>query len=118
SSDVVALGDAAMLAGVPDLPADNALPRWLEGAGASIAELPDRARLGLDLDSPLALELLRRDPGCPYPLVELAHSMTHRLARATETFDELAVIAQDPRRELLVSGRLSAAALQALEERT
>jgi hypothetical protein len=44
--------------------------------------------------------------------------MSHRLERVAEAFDELAEIAGDPRRELLVAGRLSAAALRELEERT
>lgn len=119
SSDVVAIGDAAILARVPDLASDNALPRWLErDAGVMVEELPDRARLGLDIDSPLDLELLRRDPACPPALAELARSMSHRLERAAEVFDELAAIARDPRRELFVAGRLSAAGLRELEKRT
>jgi hypothetical protein len=44
--------------------------------------------------------------------------MAHRLERVAEAFDELAEIARDPRRELLVAGRLSAAGLRELEERT
>ena len=109
----------AILTIVPDLPADNALPRWLEMvAGLPVDELPDRVRLGMDIDSPLDLELLRRDSRCPPALADLARSMSHRLARAAETLDALVGIARDPRRELLVSGRLSAAALQDLEQRT
>jgi hypothetical protein len=119
SSDVVAVGDARILTIVPDLPADNALPRWLETvAGLPIDELPGRNRMGMDIDSPLDLELLRRDPRCPPPLADLARSMAHRLERAAETLDALARIARDPRRELLVAGRLSAVALQDLEQGT
>ena len=119
SSDVVAIGRAAILASVPDLPADNLLPRWLTSvAGVDIDELPDRARLGMDIDSPLDLELLRRDPSTPAPLVALARSMAHRLDRAAEAFDALAELGRDPTRELFVSGRLSAATLRDLELRT
>ena len=119
SSDIVSVGDARILTIVPDLPADNALPRWLETvAGLPMTELPDRGRLGMDIDSPLDLELLRRDPRCPPPLADLARSMAHRLGRAGEALDALAALARDPRRELLVSGRLSATALFQLEERT
>jgi hypothetical protein len=119
SSDVVAIGGAAILASVPDLPADNLLPRWLNVvAGVPVDELPDRARLGMDIDSPLDLELLRRDPACSRPLVDLARSMAHRLDRAAEAFDALAALALDPRMELFVAGRLSAATLRDLEERT
>jgi hypothetical protein len=118
SSDVVAIGDAAILATVPDLPSDNALPRWLDEAGVEVEELPDTSRLGLDVDSPLDLELLRRHPDCPRPLAELARSMAHRLARAAEAFDQLAELARNPRAQLLVAGRLSAETLRALEEQT
>ncbi len=118
SSDVIAVGDAAILATVPDLASDNALPRWLESAGVAVEELPDRARLALDLDAPLDLELLRRHPACPEPLARFAHSMAEHLARAAGTLDELAALARNHRAELLVAGRLSAAALRELEERT
>jgi hypothetical protein len=119
SSDVVAIGSAAILASVPDLGADNHLPRWLiTVAGVAVAELPDRARLAMDIDSPLDLELIRRDPSCPRPLAELATSMAHRLARAAEAFDALATLARDPSKELFVAGRLSATTLRDLEEHT
>jgi hypothetical protein len=118
SSDVVAIGDAAILATVPDLPSDNALPRWLAGEGVPVDQLPDGRRLALDLDSPLDLELLRRSPSSPGPLVELARAVPELLARARETLDALAALADDPTRELLVAGRLSSATLAQLEERT
>jgi hypothetical protein len=119
SSDVVSIGDASILGRVPDLSGDNGLPRWLESiASVQVRELPNRARLGLDIDSPLDLELLRRHPACPAALSKLARSMAHRLERVAQAFDELAGIAQDSRRELLVAGRLSAAALRELEEGT
>lgn len=119
SSDVIAIGDASTLAGVPDLPSDNGLPRWLEAeAHVPVAELPDRDRLGLDLDSPADLELLRRHPDCPMPLLELARELANHLARVSGAFDQLAAIARNARAELLVAGRLSATGLRHLEERT
>ena len=118
SSDVVAVGNATVLASVPDLAADNALPRWLESQGVTVDELPGRWRLGLDLDSPLDLELLRRHPACPGALAGLATSMAHRLDRASEALDELAALAANPRAELLVSGRISATMLRRLESAT
>ena len=119
SSDVVAVGDASVLAAAPDMRSDNQLPRWL-GASAhvEVAELPDKGRLGLDLDSPLDLELIRRHPDCPPPLAELARSVRPRLERVAAVFDELAALARDPNAELLVAGRLSAATLRALEDGT
>jgi hypothetical protein len=119
SSDVVAIGQAEILASVPDLPADNLLPRWiLVHGGVAVDEQGDRARLAMDIDSPLDLELLRRDPACPRPIAELARSMAHRLARAAAAFDALAVLAHDPSKELFVAGRFSAATLRQLEEQT
>ena len=46
SADVIAVGDASALAGIPDLAGDNALPRWLEeAAGFDILDLRRRWRL-------------------------------------------------------------------------
>jgi hypothetical protein len=118
SSDVVAVGDASPLAEVPDLRVDNGLPRWLaDSAGVAVEELVDRDRLGMDLDSPLDLELLRRHPSCPEPLRELARTQAHWLARAARAFDELGTLARSPKGELLVAGRVSASVLRRLEER-
>ena len=117
SSDVVAVGDASIFTAVPDLGGDNALPRWLDEHGVAVDELPDKVRLGIDIDSPADLELLRRHPDCPAPLAALAQSMAHRLARVREGLDELAALARDPRRQLLVSGRLSATTLHELERK-
>jgi CTP:molybdopterin cytidylyltransferase MocA len=117
SSDVVAIGDASTLAALPDLASDNGLPRWLEfEAGMSVDELPDGDRLGLDLDSPADLELVRRHADCPKPLVELATEAAPRLERFGGALDGLTALARNPRAELLVAGRLSAAGLRRLEE--
>jgi hypothetical protein len=119
SSDVVALGDATVLESVPELRADNGLPRWLaESAGVAVEELADRERLGIDLDSPLDLELLRRHPNCPEALLDLARAEADRLARPAEAFEALRVLAGSSRAELLVAGRISASALRRLEQRT
>jgi hypothetical protein len=118
SADVVAVGDAAVLDGLPDLRTDNALPRWLDGAGIPVDGMPGRDRLAVDLDSPIDLEIVRRSGACPKPLADLARSMAHRLARAAEAFDELAALARDPKRELLVAGRLSGGTIVDLEART
>jgi hypothetical protein len=56
SADVVAVSRAADLADLPPLPADNALPRWLEErAGVAVTDLRARWRLGVDIDTPLDL---------------------------------------------------------------
>ena len=119
SSDVVAIGDAGVLAEVPDLRGDNGLPRWLaDDAGVLIEELAGRDRLAFDLDSPLDLELIRRDPRCPPALADLARATAHRLSRAAAAVDELAAVARNPRAELLVAGRVSASTLHRVEERS
>jgi hypothetical protein len=118
SSDVLAVGATAVLTGLADLRGDNELPRRLAEARVPVDELPDRDRLGVDLDSPVDLEVLRRHPDCPASLAELARSMSHRFARVAGTLDELAQLAANPGAELLLTGRLSAATLARLEEGT
>jgi hypothetical protein len=104
SADVVAISRAADLAELPPLPADNALPRWLEErAGVAVADLHARWRLGVDIDSPLDLIMLGSRPGHGQaPLVG------ERLAA-------LSGVLHDRRAELLVAGRISATTLQWLE---
>ncbi len=59
SADVVAIARTATLPAIPDLPGDNALPRWLEEvAGYRVDDLRRRWRLGFDIDGPLDIVLL------------------------------------------------------------
>jgi hypothetical protein len=113
SADVIAIGAAGNLASVPDLPSDNALPRWLRDmAGYEVTGLP-RPRLQLDLDSPLD--------------VVIAEAAQRAHAAALDGIDtspvrarihRLRVLANDPHRELVVAGRTSAATLRWLEAGT
>ncbi len=105
SADLVAIGDPATLDGIPDLPSDNALPRWLEEvAGFPVVEAGMRWRLAFDLDSPL--DILLAGLAVP-PDGGIA---ADRLGRVAETF-------HDRRAEVLVAGRSSASALRLLERR-
>jgi hypothetical protein len=62
SADVVAIARTATLPAIPDLPGDNALPRWLEEvAGYKVDDLGRRSRLGFDIDGPLDVLLSPRD---------------------------------------------------------
>ena len=108
SADAVAIARADELPVVPDLPGDNALPRWLEErAGWTVTDLRRRWRLGVDLDSPLDVELTR-----PGALPEdLATAVRQRLAA-------IAGVADDRRAELVVAGRTSATTLRWLERNT
>jgi hypothetical protein len=111
SSDILAVADVSWLRGLPlDFAADNALPRWLsERAGVPVADLRSRQRLGVDLDSPLDLLLLGRqgdaiDVG-PHPEDAVVKDRLEGIRR----------VLADPRAELVVAGRTSAAALAWLE---
>ena len=113
SADIVAISGASLLRDLPDLPADNALPRWLaEVAGAPVGELR-RWRLAIDLDSPLDLLLVGRAvdaarlrrAGIPLEAVET------RMRR-------IGAILGDRRAELVLAGRTSARTLRALERGT
>jgi hypothetical protein len=113
SADVVALAGADLLRrlrDLPDLPADNALPRWLaEVAGVPVTAL-DRWRLGVDFDSPLdllpmgrAIDAVRlRAAGIP------TDAVVERLGRVR-------AILASRRAELVLAGRTSAGTLRALE---
>jgi hypothetical protein len=107
SADVVAVSRAADLTELPPLPADNALPRWLEErAGVAVADLRTRWQLGVDVDTPLDLLVL----GGPaaQPIHGTAPLVGERLAA-------LAEVLVNRRAELLVAGRVSAATLRWLE---
>ena len=108
SADVIAIGSVAALADVPDLPSDNALPRWLEeAAGYQVDDLRRRWRLGIDLDSPLDAILIGRaaPDGVDGSLV-------------TDRIERIRAVAGDRRAELVVAGRTSASTLRWLERGT
>jgi len=105
SADAVAIAGAAVLGNLPDLPADNALPRWLEEvAGYRVDDLRRRYRLGLDLDSPADVVLA----GGALPGAGAGSPYAARLAA-------LRSVLADRRAELTVAGRSSSGTLAALE---
>jgi hypothetical protein len=108
SADAIAIARADALPPIPDLAGDNAIPRWLEErAGWTVTDLRRRWRLGVDLDSPLDVELTR--PGT-LP-ADVAATIRDRLAA-------LGRVAGDRRAELVVAGRSSATTLRWLEGNT
>lgn len=112
SSDICAVSDASVLRGLPPLPTDNTLPRWLdEQRGYRVLELGGRRRLGIDLDTPLDLALLAHARGTPGPVRALAEVADVRIPR----LGDLARVLADRRAELLVAGRTSATTLGWLE---
>jgi hypothetical protein len=107
SADVVAISRAADLQGLPPLPVDNALPRWLEErAGVAVTDLRSRWQLGVDIDTPLDLIALNDPAG--RDLQAAAPLIGERLAA-------LADVLTNRRAELLVAGRVSAATLRWLD---
>jgi hypothetical protein len=114
SADVIAIARAGgALADVPDLPSDNALPRWLsEVAGYEVRDLRRRWRLAVDIDGPLDLVLIGdgRQTTEPPPGVDPG-PVLERLAA-------IRALARDPHAELLVTGRTSASTLAWLERST
>jgi hypothetical protein len=124
SADVVAVSCSADLADLPPLPADNALPRWLEErAGVAVSDLRSRWRLGVDIDTPLDMMLLGlagRGPAAtgratraappPAPLPDATAGLL-----VGERLSALAEVLADRRAELLVAGRVSSDTLRWLE---
>ena len=107
SADIVAIACAESLLDLPDLPADNALPRWLEEvAGYHVDDFRNRWRLAFDLDGPLDVLLMGR---AGEPTVGDVGTARARLR-------EVAAIAADRRAELVVAGRTSASTLRWLEK--
>lgn len=120
SADVVAVGGAAWLADLPDLAADNGLPRWLAGTGSfDVADVRRRWRLQVDLDSPLDVLLVRgaeavdaRSASDAQPADDVPTAAVRAALAAVHA------VSRDPGRELVVAGRLSAAGLAWLERST
>ena len=108
SADIVAIGQPAALAGLPDLRADNPLARWLEEVGGfEVDDLRSRWRLAVDLDSPLDVLLTGGQLGAAVDTSVVRDRM-----------DLIRAVSGDRRAELMVAGRTSAATLRWLERST
>lgn len=113
SADVVAIAGAEPLAALPDLAADNGLPRWLADNGFAVDDRRARWRLQMDLDTPLDAILCEGTGGGS--LAALAASTTERIR---STLARIQAVLGDTTRELVVAGRMSAAGLAWLERST
>jgi hypothetical protein len=119
SADVVAIARAGdVLADLPELSGDNALPRWLEEvAGYEVADVRRRWRLAIDIDGPLDVVLTGGDH-------ERADVTGAGLGGGVDRgpvsirIDAIRRVVADPRSELLVAGRTSAATVAWLERHT
>jgi hypothetical protein len=109
SADIVAIARTDGLPAIPDLPGDNALPRWLsELAGYQVRDLKRRWRLGVDIDGPLDLVLTKSSET---PIDVDTTVVRHRLAA-------IQAVTRDRRAELLIAGRTSATTLAWMERHT
>lgn len=118
SADAMAVARAADLLDLPDLPADNALPRWLvEVKGVRVADLADLWRLQVDLDGPADLLLLAA-AGKQGAFRGAATTVAAVAPRFVETARHVGRVMADRRAELLVAGRVSSRGLAWLERRT
>lgn len=117
SADAIAISHATDTIGdLPDLPSDNALPRWLaEVAGYTVHDLRRRWRLGIDIDGPLDLVLIGSATGTGEPDDETPRVDT---TRVRERLNAIRAVAADPAAELLVTGRTSATTLTWMERAT
>ena len=116
SANVVAISRAADLAGLPPLPADNALPRWLEErAGVAVTDLRSRWRLGVDIDTPLDLMVLGDPAARGRPGGRHGTGPLFGEGPVGERLAALVDVVSNRRAELLVAGRVSAATLKWLE---
>ncbi len=113
SADAVAVAGAGVLERLPDLGADNGLPRWLLDQGVAVSDLRTRWRLQLDLDGPLDALLIWPEPS----RARLAESGVDAGA-ALEAIRAVEAATRDPSAELLVAGRASSAGLARLERGT
>lgn len=105
SADIVAVPDArTTLAAIPDLPTDNALPRWLEEvAGVGVDDLAGSWRLAMDVDTALDLVLLGGRSAQPLGARD-RERVNGRLAALRD-------VVADPGAELVIAGRTSPATL-------
>jgi len=112
SADIVAIARIDTLPAIPDLPGDNALPRWLEEvAGYRVDDLRRRWRLAFDIDGPLDLVLLGLSGGDAGSRDGAAIDT----AMVEAALTAVRAVSADRRSEFLVAGRTSAMTLAWLE---
>ena len=116
SGDIVAIPARVPLADLPDLTADNGVPRWLADQGHEVRDLRSRWRLQVDLDSPLDVLVAGLAGAGGRAAAEDAAEDAY--ARVRDAVTRLRAVAADPRAELLVAGRTSAATIGWLEGAT
>ncbi|MEO8469127.1 MAG: hypothetical protein ABI573_05620 [Chloroflexota bacterium] len=121
SGDILAIPACTDLEGLPDLAADNGVPRWAADHGLEVHDLRDRWRLQVDLDSPLDVVLAtlndggRRDGDGDGRDTTDARSPGRHVRSVLE---RIRAVAEDPASEFLVAGRTSSTTLRWVERNT
>lgn len=111
SADILAMPASAPMGEVPDVAADNGLPRWFSERAVAVADRAGRWRLQVDLDSPLDGFLVGLDG-------EGDGRGAGPFERIRTGAERIRAVAADPAAELLIQGRTSAASLRWLERST
>ena len=107
SGDIVAIPAKVKLADLPELAADNGLPRWLEERGHQVRDLRAKWRLQVDLDSPLDAFVIGTAP-----------ADDPNLERVRAALARVRTVTADGGAELVLAGRTSAATITWLEATT
>lgn len=112
SADILAIPPGIDLEGLPDLAADNGVPRWAADHGIEVRDLQDRWRLQVDLDSPLDVILAASTAAGP------ATDDDRPGISVRSVLERARAVAADPNAEFLVAGRTSSTTLRWVERTT
>ena len=113
SADILSIPTSVDIRNLPDLAADNAVPRWAIDQGMDVRDLRDRWRLQVDLDSPLDAVLAASEDDRP------AGTDDQRMSGPVRSvLGRTRAVAQDSTAEFLVAGRTSSTTLRWVERNT
>ena len=112
SADIMAIPAGIDIRGLPDLAADNGVPRWAAEHGIDVRDLRDRWRLQFDLDSPLDVVLAAS------AAVRLATTDDRPGSPLGSVLEQARAVAADPAAEFLIAGRTSSSTLRWVERNT
>jgi len=120
SADILAIPATISLAELPDLAADNGLPRWLAERGVAVRDLGARWRLQVDLDSPLDAFLAGLAPAIDASIASARGEggAGDSFRRVRSTAERIRDVSGNAAAELVVAGRTSATTLRWIERFT
>lgn len=112
SGDILAIPTGIDLEGLPDLAADNAVPRWVADRGFEVHDLRGRWHLQVDLDSPL--DVVLASPNGDGQATDHHSPGSH----VRSVLERARSVAADPAAEFLIAGRTSSTTLRWVERKT